>query len=82
MRNKTLARLTIAQAALLVGVLAGYLVAITKTLQRVSQTLARVTWGVRAIERQTEPLGATLRDVNADLAAVADALDGEPSART
>lgn len=75
MKNKTLVRLTIAQLVLLVGVLAGYLVAIARTLRRVSETLARVTWGVRAIERQTEPLQATVRDVNADLAAVADGLD-------
>lgn len=76
MKNKTLGRVAITEVVLLVGVLAGYLIAIAATLRRVSETLARVTFGVRAIERQTAPLGATLRDVNADLATVADALEG------
>ncbi len=76
MKNETLGRVAIAEVVLLVGVLAGYLIAIAATLRRVSETLARVTFGVRAIERQTAPLAATLRDVNADLATVADALEG------
>ena len=73
--KKTLIGLTIAQVVLFVGVLAGYLVAIASTLRRVSQALARVTFGVRAIEQQTAPIGETLRDVNADLEAVANALE-------
>jgi hypothetical protein len=72
--KRTLIGLAIGQVALLVGILAGYLVAIAATLRRVSQVLARVTVGVRAIERQTEPIGETLRDVNADLEAVANTL--------
>lgn len=73
--NKTLIGVTLGQVALLVGVLAGYLIAIAATLRRVSQALAKVTFGVRAIERQTEPMGRHLREVNADLQAVADALE-------
>jgi hypothetical protein len=72
--KKTLIGLTLGQVALLVGVLAGYLVAIAATLRRVSQALGRVTFGVRAIERQTEPIAPALRAVNADLEAVVDAL--------
>jgi hypothetical protein len=72
--KKMLIGLTLGQVALLVGVLAGYLIAIAATLRRVSQALGRVTFGVRAIERQTEPIGPALRGVNADLEAVVDAL--------
>lgn len=73
--NKRLVALTLGEVVLLVGALAGYLVAINRSLQRVSQTLARVTFGVRAIEQQTEPIGPALRAVNADLVAVADTLE-------
>jgi uncharacterized protein YoxC len=72
--RKTLIALTLAQVAILVGALAGYLIAISTTLRRVSQTLGKVTMGVRAIERQTEPIVPVLAQVNTDLAAVADAL--------
>ncbi len=71
----TLIALTVGEVVLLVGALAGYLIAIAATLRKVSQALGRVTFGVRAIERQTEPIGAALRGVNADLEAVLRALE-------
>jgi uncharacterized protein YoxC len=49
--------LTLAEVAILVIVLAAYLVAIAATLRKVSHTLGLVTFGVRAIEKQTEPIG-------------------------
>jgi uncharacterized protein YoxC len=73
--KKRLIALTLGEVAVLVGALAGYLIAITRTLREVSQTLARITMGVRAIERQTEPLGPALQEVNTDLDAVASALE-------
>ena len=73
--KKALIALTLGEVALLVGALAGYLVAVTRTLRQVSQTLARITMGVRAIERQTEPIGPALQEVNADLDAAASALE-------
>ncbi len=73
--KKGLIAVTLGEVVLLVGALAGYLVAITRTLRQVSETLARVTMGVRAIERQTEPIGPALQEVNADLDAVASALE-------
>lgn len=69
-------RLAVLEVVALVVVLAGYLIAIADALRRVSRTLARVTAGVRAIERQTEPLGPVLRDIDADLSGVVAALDG------
>ena len=79
--NKGLVALTLGEVVLLVGALAGYLIAIARTLRRVSETLAKVTMGVRAIERQTEPIGPALQGVNADLDAVATTLEaGRPAA--
>ena len=67
--------LTLVEVALVVAVLAGYLIAIAATLRRVSHTLGLVTFGVRAIERQTAPIGPTLKEINAALEGVAGALD-------
>lgn len=41
-----------------------------EALRRAAETLAHVTMGVRAIERQTAPLDETLQAVNSDLEAV------------
>ena len=65
---------TLVEVLLLVVVLAGYLIAIATTLRRVSSTLGLVTFGVRAIEKQTAPIGPTLRDINGALEGVAAAL--------
>ena len=48
--------LTLAELAILVVVLAAYLIAIAATLRNISHTLGMVTFGVRAIEKQTEPI--------------------------
>jgi hypothetical protein len=69
---------TLAEVAVLVLVLAGYLIAIGATLRTIARTLGLVTFGVRAIEKQTEPIGPMLQEVNGALAQVADAL-GAPS---
>lgn len=80
--KKLLIAATLAEVAALVGVLAGYLIAIARTLRRVARTLGNVTFGVRAIETQTEPMAAALRDVNSDLEQVAKALDGDRELRS
>lgn len=59
--------LSVIEVLVLVVVLAGYLITIAATLRRVSHTLGLVTFGVRAIEKQTEPLGPLLRDINGAL---------------
>jgi uncharacterized protein YoxC len=66
---------TLVEVGLLVAVLAVYLIVIARTLRTVSRTLGLITFGVRAIERQTEPLGSVLRDVNDGLERVAGLLD-------
>ena len=78
--KKALVAATIGEVVALVAVLAGYLIAIAATLRKVSATLAKISFGVRAIEKQTEPLGPVLRDVNESLEQVAELL-GIPPAR-
>jgi len=67
--------LTLAELVVLVVVLAAYLIAIAATLRRISHTLGLVTFGVRAIEKQTEPIGPVARDINGALEQVAEALE-------
>jgi hypothetical protein len=67
--------LTLAELAILVLVLAVYLMAIAATLRRISHTLGLVTFGVRAIEKQTEPIGPVAADINTALEQVADVLE-------
>jgi uncharacterized protein YoxC len=73
--------LTLAEVALLVLVLAIYLLSIAATLRTIARTLGLVTFGVRAIEKQTEPLEPVLQDINAALLEVTELL-GVPPART
>ena len=79
--NTVLIVLTLVEVVLLVVVLAAYLIKIAASLRHVSQTLGLVTFGVRAIERQTEPIGPVVKDINGALEQVADALDelGKPA---
>jgi len=67
--------LTLAELLILVVVLAAYLIAIAATLRKISHTLGLVTFGVRAIEKQTEPIGPVAKDINGALEQVADALE-------
>lgn len=68
---------TAVECIAVVLVLAVYLVAIAGTLRKVARTLGLVDFGVRAIEKQTEPLGPVLRDINGALEGVATALGGK-----
>jgi uncharacterized protein YoxC len=68
--------LTLVELAVLVVVLAAYLIVIAATLRNVSKTLGLITFGVRAIEKQTEPIGPVAADINKALEQVADALEG------
>jgi uncharacterized protein YoxC len=67
--------LTLVEVALLVVVLAVYLIAIAATLRKVSSTLGQITFGVRAIEKQTQPIGPTVGEINEALVQVADGLE-------
>ncbi|MBA3281252.1 MAG: hypothetical protein H0U29_03390 [Acidimicrobiia bacterium] len=61
--------------AVLVAALAAYLIWVIVILRRATDTLGKVTFGVRAIAHRTAPLGELLGDVNANLSAVAGALE-------
>lgn len=80
--NIALIVLTLVEVAILVVVLAVYLIAIAATLRKVSATLGLITFGVRAIEKQTEPIGPAVRDINGQLEQVAVTLDELSSPRT
>jgi hypothetical protein len=70
---------TLVEVGLVVAVLAIYLLAIAVTLRTVARTLGLVTFGVRAIEKQTEPLEPVLRDINGALQRVAELLGLPPA---
>lgn len=61
---------------LLVAALAFYLIWVVLILRHAVDTLGKVTFGVRAIAHRTDPVGPVLADVNANLTAVAEALEG------
>ena len=58
----------------LVATLAFFLIIITRLLRSIARTLAEVTWGARAVERQLKALRSNINQINAgltDIAAVA-----------
>ena len=68
--------LTVVEILILVGALAAYLIAIARSLSRISQLLGKVTFGVRAIETQCASVGPSVVRVNEQLTVIAGALDG------
>jgi hypothetical protein len=71
--------LTVVEVAIVVGVLAAYLVLIDRHLRVISAYLGKLAFGVRAVETQTSPVGpsalrinATLREIDAALGPIAD----------
>ncbi len=71
---------TLVELVLLVVVLAVYLVLIASTLRKVSKTLGLVTFGVRAIAKQTEPIGPRVREINRVLEDTAGEFERETGA--
>ncbi len=59
----------------LVAALAFYLLWVVVILRRLTDTLGKVTFGVRAIAHRVAPVGPVVAEINADLTAVADALE-------
>ena len=80
--NTVLIVVTLVEVAAVVVVLALYLIAIAAKLRKVSTTLGLITFGVRAIEKQTEPIGPVVGDINGALEQVAAALDEVSKPRT
>lgn len=67
--------MTLVLVAILVLALAFYLIRVILVLNHVNDQLGKVTFGVRAIAHQTEPIGELVGDINGNLTAVADALE-------
>lgn len=67
---------TLVIVGLLVAALAFYLIWVITILSRVNDTLGKVTFGVRAIAHRTRPVTPVLTEVNGNVTAVADALEG------
>lgn len=74
MSESLLTVLTVVEIVALVVVLAFFLIIITRLLRSIANTLAEVTWGARAVERQLRAVRSNIEQVNAgltDIAAVA-----------
>ncbi|MFP5219811.1 MAG: hypothetical protein ACLGIG_08750 [Actinomycetes bacterium] len=69
-----LVTLTVVEILLVVAVLVYYLLRIAASLRRTSALLAKVSFGVRAIETQCEVIGPSVLRINDQLRGVADAL--------
>lgn len=68
--------LTVIEIALVIGVIAFYLIRISRSLHLTAKHLAKVTFGVRAVETQTAPIGPTVVRINEQLAGIATAVAG------
>lgn len=62
-------------SGLIVAALAFYLIRVVIILHHVTDTLGKVTFGVRAIAHRVEPVGPVVTDINTNLLAVAGALE-------
>ena len=62
--------ITVAVAAVVVALLAGYLIAVAVALTRAHRSLARLAGGLEAIAGHTEPLPAQLTTINGALASL------------
>jgi hypothetical protein len=68
--------LTVILILIVVGALATYLILISASLTRTSKNLAKVTFGVRAIETQCSSIGPSVTRANEQLTVIAGALGG------
>ncbi len=59
----------------LVAALAFYLIWVVLILRRLTDTLGKVVFGVGSIAHRVQPIGPLVAEINADLGAVADALE-------
>jgi hypothetical protein len=66
--------LTLLEIAALVLVLATYLAVIGNQLRRISATLAKITYGVRAVETMCSVIGPAVDRINGNLQDVAAGL--------
>ncbi len=72
--TKLLVVLTVVEIAIVVLVLAAYVIALTRELRSISTTLGKVAFGVRAVESQTSPIGPSVLRINKTLSEIDAAL--------
>ncbi|HEX2700824.1 MAG TPA: hypothetical protein VHM89_11550 [Acidimicrobiales bacterium] len=72
---------TVVEILLFVAVLGFFLNRITQQLVSVNKTLAKITFGVRAVETQCHAIGPAADRINANLQSVAAGLE-DAAART
>ncbi len=73
---RLLITLTAIEIVVFLGAVVVYLVRIRRSLHETSLYLGKVTFGVRAIETQTSPIGPSVTKINGQLAGIAAALAG------
>ena len=79
--NKTLLTIfTVVEIVALVAVLGAFLLVVAQGLRSIVKTLAEVTWGARAVERQLRAVPANVRSINQGLTDAAAVLPGLTSA--
>lgn len=61
---------------LLLVALAGFLVWLAVIMTRINDTLGSLMAGLRTVAERTQPVDEVMRDVNANLTTVAEAIDG------
>lgn len=76
MSKNALSVLSVIEVVALVAVLGGFLLAVAAGLRSIVSTLAEVTWGARAVERQLRAVPVNIRMVNAGLTDAATVLPG------
>jgi hypothetical protein len=67
--------LTVIEITVFLGALVVYLLRIISKLNEIVGYLGRISFGVRAIESQTEPIGPGVLGINERLATIAAAVD-------
>ncbi len=67
---------TAAEIALFLVAVVLYLTWIARSLSNSADSLADVTWGVRAVESQTAVIGPSATKINGQLATISSALSG------
>jgi uncharacterized protein YoxC len=67
---------SVVEIVALVVVLAFFLIIISRLLRNIANTLAEVTWGARAVERQLRAVDGNIKQINAGLTDIRDVAPG------
>jgi len=76
MSESLLELLSVVEVLALVIILALFLLKVAGQLRSISSTLAEVTWGARAVERQLKAVRSNVGQINAALTDIAGAFPG------